>query len=85
MPLRGVVAPLNIPLIGLEQHLARDGADVADLRIINTELRGVVQYGMDMETGGRWLAAQLAEAVDELLLEVIGEVVLGAEEDNAAL
>lgn len=40
---------------------------------------------MNVEGGILGFAGELAEAVVELLLEVIGEVVLGAEEDDAAL
>jgi hypothetical protein len=39
---------------------------------------------VDVE-GGVWgFSGELAEAVDEVFLEVVGEVVLGAEEDYAA-
>lgn len=38
-----------------------------------------------MKTRGCGAAAQFAESVDEFLLEVVGEVVLGAEEDDASL
>lgn len=40
---------------------------------------------MDVQPGGLRLAGQLAEALDKLLLEVVGDVVLLPEEDNAAL
>lgn len=76
-------------LVGLRavsEHLfAREGADGADLGVGDAELVGVVEDGVDVQGGVGGFAGLLAESVDELLLEVVGEVVLGAEEDDAAL
>ena len=40
---------------------------------------------VDVQLGGLRLARELAEALCELLLEVVGQVVLGTEKDNATL
>jgi hypothetical protein len=40
---------------------------------------------VDVQARGRGLARQLAETVDQLLLQVIGQVVLGTEEDDTTL
>lgn len=37
---------------------------------------------MDVESGVDWFAGEDTEFVDEILLEVVGEVGLGAEEDD---
>lgn len=39
---------------------------------------------MDVQSGFRRFAGQLAESVDKLLLEGVGEVVLRPEEDDTA-
>jgi len=48
-------------------------------------LTGGIADGVDVQARGLGLAGKLAEAVYELLLQVIGQVVLRPEEDNAAL
>lgn len=40
---------------------------------------------MDMQLRAGWFSRELAEALDQFLLEVIVQAVLRAEEDNAAL
>lgn len=44
-----------------------------------------VADGVDVKARSRGLAGELAQSVDEFLLEVVGELVLLAEEDNTAL
>lgn len=70
---------VRVDLLGL------DGRDDADLVVLAAELAAGIADGVDVQARGRRLARQLAEAVDELLLQVVGQVVLGAEEDDAAL
>lgn len=60
------------------------GRDDADLVVLVQLAPGVVD-GVDVQLGGGGLARELAEALDELLLEVVGDVVLLAEEDDPAL
>lgn len=40
---------------------------------------------MDMQLRAGWFSRELAESLDQFLLEVIVQAVLRAEEDNAAL
>lgn len=61
------------------------GADGADLEIVSAELTARVEDGVDMETRGGGPSGKLSKAQDQFLLEVVGEVVLGTEEHDAAL
>ena len=61
------------------------GRDDADLVVLAAVLARRVADGVDVQARRGGFAGQLAEAVDEFLLEVICQVVLGAEEDDAAL
>ncbi len=74
-----VLEAVRVDLLGL------DGRDDADLVVLAAELAAGVADGVDVQARGGGLARELAEAVDELLLQVVGQVVLGAEEDDAAL
>lgn len=79
-----VVAALG--LVGVaEELLALHGRDGADLVVADAELRCVVEDGVDVDGGGCWSAGEFAQAKDELLLELVREAVLFAEEDYAAL
>lgn len=62
-----------------------DGADGADFRVAAAQLALGVEDRVDMQLRRLRLAAELAETLNELLLEIVGEVVLLAEEDNATL
>lgn len=85
VPLGRVVAPL-VRLLLVPEHLpARHRRDVADLGVPDPELGRVVQHRVDVQRGRTGLAAELAEPLDEPLLEFVGEVVLGTEEDDTAL
>ena len=87
MPSGGIISSLviscsvRIP----EQFLPGDGADLANLCIGNAKLGCIVQHWMDVKRRCLGLAGQLAHTLHEDFLEVVGEVVLGAEEDDASL
>jgi hypothetical protein len=74
-----VLEAVRVQLLGLL------GRDDADLVVLAAVLAGGVADGVDVQSGRCGLARQLAQPVDQLLLQVVGEVVLGAEEDDAAL
>ena len=83
------LALLALLLVALQealevQLLGVDGRDDADL-VVRVQVAPGVVDGVDVQLGGGRLARELAEALDELLLEVVGYVVLLAEEDDAAL
>jgi hypothetical protein len=44
-----------------------------------------VAYGVDMELGCWWFAREFTQTLDELLLSVIVDIILRAEEYNTAL
>ena len=44
-----------------------------------------VANGVDVQARGSRLARQLAQTINELFLQVVGQVVLGAEEDDTTL
>jgi len=69
----------------LVQLLGLLGRDDADLVVLAAVLPRRVADGVDVQARGRRLARELAEALDELLLQLVGDAVLGAEEDDAAL
>ena len=82
------VVLLDDQLVGLGNAVERAellGADGADLRVLAAQVALGVEDRVDVEARGGRAARQLAEAQDELLLELGGEAVLGAEEDDAAL
>lgn len=88
VPLRVVLLLEADALLALGQAvqvLELGRGDGADLGVVAAQLAGVVQQGVDVERRRLGTPGQLAEAQDELLLEVVGEVVLGTEEDDAAL
>lgn len=89
MPL-GVVLLLEVnalaAVVVLVEELAELlGGDGADLGVVAAQVTVVVEEGVNVQGRCAGAARQLAQAQDELLLEVVGEVVLGAEEDDAAL
>lgn len=84
MPLRGVIVSLVLLVRVCEELLAAHRGDVADLRVV-TEFPGPIEHGVDVQCRCRGLAGQLAQSLDELFLELVGEIVLCAEEDDASL
>jgi hypothetical protein len=62
-----------------------DTADSADLGIIAAAVALRVEKRVDVQTGRSRPASQLSQAENERLLQFVGEIVLGAEEDDAAL
>lgn len=61
------------------------GTNCANLWVLATPFALGVEERVDVKTRGGGAAAELAEFEDEFLLEVVGEVVLSAEEDDASL
>jgi hypothetical protein len=87
MPLRSVVATrttLSIMVLMAEDLLASNRTDCAYLRIVYTEFGGIVEDWMDVQGGVVRLSGQLTQTMDESLLQIVCEVVLGSEEDNSA-
>jgi hypothetical protein len=65
--------------------LVLDRADGADLGVVAAEFPLRVEQGVDVQTGCRGAPGELAETQDQRLLQLVGEAVLGTEEDDAAL
>lgn len=61
------------------------GADGANLGVIATKFSLIVQERVDMQARCGRPSSQLSKSEDKFLLEVVGEVVLGTEEDNTTL
>ena len=70
---------VRVDLLGL---LRRDDADLV---VSGAAAAGAVVNWVNVESRGRRLSAQLSKALDEFFLEVIGDVVLFAEENDASL
>lgn len=70
---------IGINLLGL---LRRDDAN---LIVLATVLPGCIVHWVDVQLGSGRLPGLLPQALHELLLEIIGDVVLLAEENNASL
>lgn len=60
-------------------------ANSANLWVLAAPFALRVEERVDVKTRGCGAAAEFTEFVDEFLLEVVGEVVLGAEEDDTSL
>jgi len=75
----GAVPAVREQLLGL---LRRDDAD---LIVLGTVFALGIADRVDVKAGCGWLACQLAQPVNQLLLQVIGQVVLLAEKDYATL
>ena len=73
-----LVEAVAVELLGL---LGRDDADVV---VLAAEAPPAVDDGVDVQLGGAGLAGELAEALGQGLLELVVQVVLLAEEDDAA-
>ena len=61
------------------------GGDDGDLVVFAAEGAAGVGDGVDVQFGGAGFAGELAELLGEGFLELVSEVVLFAEEDDAAL
>ena len=75
----GALKAVGVEFLGLL------GRDDGDLVVVAAVLAGRVADGVDVQAGRLGLAGQLAETVDKLLLQVIREVVLGAEKNDTPL
>jgi hypothetical protein len=84
-PGRVVVAIVGRPGILTIEVFALDGGDGADFIVADAELVGAVEDRVDVQGGCGWSSAELAETEDEFLLELVGQVVLFAEEDDSSL
>ncbi len=67
------------------QRLLLDRADGADLGVGPAPLALRVEDGVDVQARRGRPARQLAQTEDQRLLQLVGQVVLGPEEDDAAL
>lgn len=79
---------LRAELIGLGllvELVELNGADGANLGIIATKFSLTVQDRVDMQARCGRSSSQLAKSEDKFLLEVVGEVVLGTEENDTTL
>ena len=85
MPAGGVVTLFRCVSFMGEHLLACYRGDMANFIIANAELGCTVQNGMDVKRRSAGFATQLAKTVYELFLKLIGEIILGAEEDYATL
>lgn len=65
--------------------LVLNGADGADFEIVATQLPLRVENRVDVEARGRRPSGELSEPQNQLLLELVGQVVLGTEENDTAL
>lgn len=70
---------IRIELLGLFRR------DDADLIVLAAMLPRCVVHWMDMQLGRGWFPCQFTQTLHKLLLEIIGDVILLAEEDNPAL
>jgi len=72
--------------VGLVVLLLLNGADGTDFEVVAAEDFTLgVQKGVDMKTIGLWSTGELTESEDELLLQLVGEIILSAEEDDSSL
>lgn len=87
VPLRGVlllVGKLIGEVVMTVELPVLDRRDGGDFGVVAAEFALGVEDGVDVQAGGGRAAGELTQAEDELFLKVVGEVVLGAEEDDAA-
>ena len=81
VPLGSVVSAL-VNWSGSEQLLTLQRRNGAHLIITHTIFARVVQDRMNVQRRCRWVSTQLAQTLNELLLQLIAEVVLLAEADH---
>ncbi len=72
-------------VLALVELLSLRRADDADLVVWSAVLARRVADGVDVQTRGAGFACQTSQTVDQLLLQVISEAVLLAEEDDSSL
>lgn len=77
--------PVGPDVLAVVELLGLLGRDGADLVVAAAVLARRVDDGVDVQLRGRRLARQLAQPLDQLLLQVVVDVVLLAEEDDAPL
>jgi len=83
--LLGADALIGLEIVDLFEQFGADGADLLVRLALLPNIAFGVEDGVDVQGRRRRLASQLPETVDQLLLEVVGQVVLFAEEDDVAL
>lgn len=83
--LRALLAIREIQEPVLIYFLSLFGADDTDLVVASTKTSTSIDDRMDVQFRSLWFARELAQTLHKLLLEVIGDVVLLAEEDHTAL
>ena len=83
MPFATSALSLRLVAIAIE-FLSLDGADDADLVVLDAVLAAGVDDRVDVQARGAGLSGELAESLHELFLEVVVKIVLFAEEDDAA-
>jgi hypothetical protein len=76
---REVDETLRVNFLGLLR------ADDADLVVSSTETPSRVDHWMNMQFRSGWFAREFAKTLSELFLEIVVEIILRAEEYNAAL
>lgn len=87
MPLGGVLllGTEFARAVGAVVLLGLDRADRADLGIIAPKVSLRVEQRMDVKTGSRRPSSQLTKPQYQLLLQLVGEPILGPEEDYTTL
>lgn len=71
--------------LGVELLVGLGGDDTDGIVAVLVVGLGGVDYRVDVQTGGGWLACEGAEALDKLFLKLIVEIILLAKEDNTTL
>jgi hypothetical protein len=83
--LRALLAVCKIQELVLVDLLGLLRADDTNLIVTATKATTGVDHGVDMQFRGFWFARKFTQALDELLLKVIVDVILLAEEDYSTL
>lgn len=76
---------IRVSAVDFGKQFGTDGADLLIGIAVLAHIALAVQHRVDVQAGRFGAAGELAEAEDELLLQVVGEVVLFAEPDDATL
>ena len=83
--LRALLAVCKIQELVLVDLLGLLGADDTNLVVTATKTTTGVDHGVYVQLRGLWLPRKLTQALDELLLEIIVNIILLAEEDDSTL
>ncbi len=83
VPLRALRLPLSGEALAVEL-LGLNRGDDTNL-VIGGFTSSSIDNWVDVELGSGWLARQLAQTLDKLLLKIIGDIILLTEEDNTTL